>query len=80
MQAKTIKKVLAEKINEWLNTITDESVRKLAKENTIVTGGSIVSMLLSEPVNDYDIYFKTKESCKAVAEYYVETTQTPLRT
>jgi hypothetical protein len=35
----------------------DEQVRKLALENTIVTGGSIASMLLNEKVNDFDIYF-----------------------
>ncbi len=38
----------------------------------IVTGGAIVSMLNSEKPNDYDIYFKTKESCKAVAKYYAK--------
>lgn len=71
MKAKTIKSILRKKINEWLATITDEEVRKLAEKNTIVTGGSIVSMLMGEQVNDYDIYFKTQDAAFAVAEYYI---------
>lgn len=40
-------------------------------ENAIITGGALVSLLTGEPVNDYDVYLKTKEACIAVAEYYV---------
>lgn len=71
-KAKTIKAVLRKKVDDWLASIEDESVRALAKKNTIVTGGSIASMLLGEPVNDYDLYFRDKETTKAVAEYYVK--------
>ena len=67
MKTKTIEKVLQKKINEWLNSITDDRVRVLARKNTIVTGGSIASMLLNEPVNDYDIYFRNIETVIAVA-------------
>lgn len=66
-----IKKQLTEKIEDWLESIEDEHAQQLARENTIVTGGSITSMLLGEQVNDYDIYFRTKETTKAVAEYYI---------
>lgn len=72
MKAKTIKTVLRKKIDEWLDSIEDETVRDLARQNTIVTGGSIASMLLKESVNDYDIYFMDKETVKTVAEYYVK--------
>lgn len=72
MKAKTINKALRAKINDWLSSIEDESVRKLAKENTIVTGGAIASMLLREPVNDYDIYFRNYDTALAVAKYYVQ--------
>ncbi len=65
-----IKKELVTKITEWINSITDENVQKLARENTIVTGGSIASMLLGEKINDFDIYFRNKHTAKAVAEYY----------
>ena len=71
-KAKTVKTVLRKKIDAWLDTIEDESVRALAAQNTIVTGGAIASMLLGEKVNDFDVYFRTKETVKAVAEYYVK--------
>lgn len=61
-----------QKIKEWLETIKDEEVRELAAKNVIVTGGSIASMLLGEKVNDYDIYFKDKETTLRVATYYVD--------
>lgn len=70
MLGKNIKKALRAKINDWCKYIDDEKMIKIIKENVIVTGGAIVSMLLDEEVNDYDIYFKTKESCLKVAEYY----------
>lgn len=71
MKAKTIKQVLRKKINLWLESIEDENVRKLAAKNTIVTGGCIASMLLKEDVNDFDLYFRTQATTKAIAEYYV---------
>lgn len=71
MKSKTIKKVLKAKLTKWLESIKDERVRQLARKNTIVTGGAIANMLLKEPVKDYDIYFKDKETVLAVARYYV---------
>ena len=44
----------------------------MVEKNSIVTGGSIASMLLKEKVNDFDVYFTNKETTKAVAEYYVK--------
>ena len=72
MKRKTISAILQKKINQWLASITDYNVRELARENTIVTGGAIASMLLSEEVKDYDIYFSNRETCLAVTRYYVE--------
>lgn len=71
MKAKTIKLVLANKLDEWLTSIEDEAVKKVIKQNAIITGGSIASMLLGEPVNDYDVYFRTKEAALTVARYYL---------
>lgn len=71
MKAKTIKSVLRHKHDAWLASITDEGVRKLAAEGTIITGGAIASMLLAEKVNDYDLYFRDWKTCVAVADYYV---------
>lgn len=72
MKAKTIKKAIRAKVNEWLASIDDVHVKSLASMNTIVTGGCIPSMLLGEPVNDFDIYFVDRETVEAVARYYVE--------
>lgn len=71
MKIKTITKTIDKKMSEWLETIKDESLRKEVKKDLIVTGGCIASMLLKEEVNDFDIYFKTKSTCKKIAEYYV---------
>lgn len=66
-----IKRELVKKINEWLSSIDDENIRNAAEKDVIVTGGSIASMLLGEPVNDFDLYFRTKETTRVIAEYYV---------
>lgn len=71
MKIKTITKNLDTKITGWLNSIKDESLRIRVKKDLIVTGGCIASMLSKEDVNDYDIYFKTKETCFDIAKYYV---------
>jgi HEPN domain-containing protein len=72
MKSKTINSWLCKKFDDFLASITDEKVRELVKNNTIITGGSIVSMLLGDKVNDYDMYFRNKETVLAVAKYYVE--------
>jgi hypothetical protein len=72
MKSKTINKILTGKFLAWSKSITDENVRKLVEENTIITGGAIASMLMGEKVNDFDIYFKNSETALAVAEYYVK--------
>jgi hypothetical protein len=71
MKRKTIKTVLRNKTNAWLNSIEDEELRKICAKETIVTGGSIASMLLGEPINDIDIYFRSKETVRRVADYYL---------
>lgn len=72
MKAKTIKRLLNKKHKEFVESIKDEKVKELVDKNAIITGGSIVSMLLDEEVNDYDYYFTNKETALAVANYFVE--------
>lgn len=72
MKIKTITKVLDKKMTEWIQSITDEALRKSVKNDLIATGGCIASMLLKEDVNDFDVYFKTKETCLAISKYYVD--------
>lgn len=56
MQAKTIERNIKAKMEKWLETITDEKLRKDVKENLLVSGGCIASMFLNEEVKDYDVY------------------------
>jgi len=72
MKAKTIKAIISKKVKSWTETIEDPVVKKLAEDNTIVTGGCIASMLLNEKINDFDIYFRTKDAAYTIAKYYVE--------
>lgn len=69
-KSKTIKAILTKKIDRWIESVDDESLRKLLKRDVIVTGGSIASMLQGEEVNDFDIYFRTYETTAKVALYY----------
>lgn len=71
MKRKTIERILTAKHRSWCNSITDEAVRKLAEQNTIITGGAIVSLLSGQEVNDYDVYLKTPEAAAAIANYYI---------
>jgi hypothetical protein len=71
MKTKTINSVINKKFDEWLASIQDEEVRKVVNKNTVLTGGSIASMLLREKVNDFDFYFRNIETAAAVADYYL---------
>lgn len=70
MQIKTIQKTIEKKLNDWLLTITDQNLRNDVKNNLLVSGGSIASMLLNETVNDYGIYLMDINVVKAIAQYY----------
>jgi len=72
MKIKTITKTIDKKMQDWLSSIEDAELRKQVQGDLIVTGGCIASMLLKEQVNDFDIYFKTKDTCLKIAKYYVE--------
>lgn len=72
MQKRTINNVITRKVDDWLASIDDEDLRKLCKNDVIVTGGCIASMLLGEEVNDFDLYFKNYKTCVKVANYYLK--------
>ena len=72
MNSKNMAKHLSRKLKDWVQSIGDPVVAKVVKDNAIVTGGALVSLLTGEPPNDYDIYFKTFESCLVVADYYAK--------
>jgi len=73
MNSKNIAKKMKWKIENWCGNIPDAEIAKIVKENAIVTGGALVSLLNGEPPNDYDIYFKTFDACLEVAKYYAKT-------
>lgn len=72
MNSKNIKKHLNAKLKDWLDSITDEEVKRIIKNNVIITGGAMVSLLTGEKVHDYDVYLRTKDACVAVAKYYID--------
>ena len=71
MKKRAIKLTITSKMNRWIESLPLE-IRDSVKKDVIVTGGSIASMLLGEKVNDYDVYFKTKETLLLVAQHYVD--------
>lgn len=72
MKTSTIKKLLRNRIDNWLATVTDTVLVERLKRDTIVSGGAIASALAGEKINDYDLYFKTYGTALAVANYYVD--------
>lgn len=61
---------------EHLKLDRDKAIKvakKTIKNDIIVTGGAIASMLHGEMPNDIDVYFKTKRIARFVAQYYVDT-------
>jgi len=71
MQLKTIKKTISAKMNAWLESITDEKLRSDVKDNLLISGGSITSLLLNEEVNDYDVYIQDRNVLLKLVNYYV---------
>lgn len=72
MNGKHIKQHLNKKMEDWLNSIDNKEVKIAIKDNVIITGGALVSLLTGDEVKDYDVYFKTKEALITVAGYYVD--------
>lgn len=72
MKAKNVRLVCRNKLKHFIESIDDPEIQKVVRENSIITGGSIASMLRGEPINDFDIYFRTKEAALRVAWYYVK--------
>lgn len=70
MKRRNIKRVIREKLDLYLKSITDPILVDKMKKDILVTGGSIASMLLDEEIKDFDVYFRTRETTLAVSEYY----------
>ena len=72
LSPRSISRNIILKLTDWLHSIKDEALREDVKNSVFVTGGCITSMLLNEPVNDYDLYFKNKEVAERVIKYYFD--------
>lgn len=70
MKAKTIKKVIEQKLKDWSDSVSDPDIKEIIENNVIVTGGCIASMLLKQDVNDFDVYLDSKEAVKKISQYY----------
>jgi len=66
-----IQGIIRRKIGDWLESIDNMELRLFLSDKIIVTGGSIASLLRGEKVNDYDVYFTTREAATRVASYYL---------
>ena len=71
MNKKNINAVLSKVHKEFYESITDPLVREAVKNNSIITGGALVSLLTGQEVNDYDYYFTDFDTCLMVTDYYV---------
>ena len=69
MNERRIREHLRDKVDEWINTLPFE-MRYEVVTSCFVSGGSIVSLLLGEEVNDYDIYFTKEHVALKVALHY----------
>jgi hypothetical protein len=72
MLEKTMKTVIRKKVNDWLESIEDKKLVTDIENNIILTGGAIVSLVNNEPPNDYDLYFRDRDTVKKVAQYYCD--------
>lgn len=72
MNSKDIKKHLSDKVNDWVASVDDITVAETIRSSAIITGGALVSLLTGEAVNDYDVYFRTKDACVKVSQYYID--------
>lgn len=72
MKLKHVKSILTRKIDHWIKNIDDNNIKYIIKNNAIISGGAITSLIMGTKVNDYDVYFKTTDAAYQVAQYYIE--------
>lgn len=72
MKTRTIKKILKNKIQDWMDHVKDPKIKNIIKNHSIVIGGSIASMYLNEDVSDFDIYLDSKSAVLDICKYYIK--------
>ena len=71
LSRKVISHKIKAKMESWLKSIDNPDLVGKMRNDYIVTGGAITSMLLGEFVNDYDVYFQTPEVALEIVSYYL---------
>lgn len=71
MNTRKVKDRLERVLVEWASTFPTDLKSRVLK-HSIITGGSIVSLLKDEEVNDYDIYFTNVETAELLLAHYCE--------
>lgn len=67
----TIVKVIEEKISDWTKTLPETLAIRI-KNNYILSGGAICSMLQGDLPNDYDIYLQDSSLAEDLANHYLK--------
>lgn len=71
MKARTIENNIRSKIVEFAASIDNEELADDLIDGVVVTGGCIASMLMQEPVNDYDLYMDNQSLAFRLCVYYI---------
>lgn len=71
MNKNKTKKKIQQVIKNWTETIFDTELRENVRRDLVVSGGCIASMLLDQPVEDYDVYFRNVHTAARLAEFYL---------
>ena len=72
MNKKDIQKYIEKTLEYWLDSLPTTKLKEAARRDVIVSGGCIASMLIGEPVRDYDLYFKTANTAYELAKHYTK--------
>ena len=72
MKARVANMLICRHFDKWVESIEDAAVKEAVRKNTILTGGALVTLLTTNDVNDFDYYFRNRETALLVAKYYVQ--------
>lgn len=70
MHKRKIREHLKKVIDDWMDSVENPNIKALIQRHSILTGGSITSLLLNEDPHDYDIYFDCEEALVQIIQYY----------
>lgn len=76
MKKNQIQKLLNGVIKNFTETIKEENIKNYILNDSYITGGCIPSMIVDEWVNDYDIYFTSKDIADKVKKYFEDNKDT----